>query len=165
MKFTTVWKFFPVFITKSKDGWAHASGPVIKLPDDCHDVVVKHELFHVKQFYALLLPALILCIALPLLAVAYLPITSFWAISLFTYAPVGLVILTMVWWNSDFLRYRRECAAYGESLRNLKTSMLGQMLQSYAFTLSANKSHYDFDVTKDEAAERIAKRHSDGRLI
>lgn len=165
MKFTTVWKFFPVFITKSKDGWAHASGPVIKLPDDCHDVVVQHELFHVKQFYALLLPVLLLCIALPLLAATYLPITSVSIISILTLMPVSLSVLALVWWNSDFLRYRRECAAYGESLRHLKTSMMGHMLQSYAFTLSANKKHYDFDVTSDEAAERIAKRHSDGRLI
>lgn len=149
MRLHRVWGILPVVALRSRDGWGHARGPVIWLPDDATAVLVAHELFHVKQFYALL--ALIV-------ALICVPVGAGWPPAIGG-AVAGVLAL---WWAlSARSRYWREAAAYGESLRRLGTAAHA----GYYARLLADDPHYDLSVTRDTARARILKRYSDGRLI
>jgi len=159
MKIKFVWGILPVIITKSKNTWGHARAFFVKLPDNHGKPMYEHELFHVKQFYAMLF-LYVTTVSAMIYGLNYLDLrqdVSF-GISMLTSA-------AMIWmYLNDWMKFRKETAAYGESLRNIKPSDRESVARHYARVLSSSEN-YDLEITYEEALEKILKRQEDGRLF
>ena len=167
MKLTTVWGILPVISLKSKDSWGHAKGPLIWLPENHTKALYRHELFHVKQWYAesaVFLAGSALVYTAAKLAADSFPalVANVWAITILVALVVGICFSK--WTNSKRQHFRRETAAYGESLRNMPSTYVNAQAMHYARTL-ATSDRYGLNVSTDEALQRIKDRFEDGRLF
>lgn len=167
MKLTTVWGILPVISLKSKDSWGHAKGPLIWLPEHHTKALYRHELFHVKQWYAeqlVFITAITLAFNAMTIAAVYMP---FLAQNGWVIPAVGALVVGVsfhFWTNSKRQHFRRETAAYGESLRNMPSTYVNAQAIHYARTL-ATSDRYGLNVSTDEALQRIKDRFEDGRLF
>ena len=167
MKLTTVWGVLPVISLKSKDGWGHAKGPVIWLPKGESEVITSHELFHVKQWYAenaVFVAASAVLICAKAIASIYVPFIAQNETPVIITAALIAGLSFHFWSNSKRHKFRRETAAYGESLRNMNAVHRDVQAVHYSKVL-ARSDRYDFDVTEGEALKRIKERFEDGRLF
>lgn len=155
--------FLPYVQTRSSDGWGHARGPWVTVPEKSwHDMVLRrHEEWHVAQWYALM--AIIVVVG----AAGRFAIEHFGVdIPPFTAFAVAAIIVAFVVSSDSFTR-RKEAAAYGESLRarSEEGRAMDRPARRYAAIL-ANSDVYDLhDPNTDEALRLILKRFEDGRLF
>lgn len=161
MKVRTVWGVLPVFIFKSKDSWGHARGLLVWLPDDHDRSMMQHELFHAKQWYIFWGLYMAACT----LASSVISRTGFdpFGYGLGISSLVAILLIAVMFgevWNSKWLRWRRETAAYGESVRHRKHAWV---IDYYARLLAENEN-YSFGYSYEESRQRIIRRARDGRL-
>lgn len=159
-----VWGIFPVFVRKSKDSMGHAKGFFIWLPDDAEEAMVKHELFHVKQFLAFL-GIVSLIVFASALFIVFLKENGIQVNDFITYS-AGAVIgfISSVVYGMKRVRFRLEAAAYGESLRYITENRRLEVQRHYARALAMGEN-YDFDRTYEETYSLINQRFKDGKII
>ena len=162
IRFALAKGILPYIATLSKDDWGRARGPWVRLPaKNWRDpVMIAHEEHHVAQWYAVIGGAVLIGTA-GTVGAAKLALFE----PAFAAVLVGVAALTL--WNSNRLRFRREAAAYGESLRQIeaKGGDVETQANHYARILASHAT-YDLDeVSTVEARRMIDDRYERGGLF
>jgi hypothetical protein len=150
-----VWGFLPVIYRKSRDTWGHARGIFVYLPETYSNVLRRHEVFHVKQWYAVYLPSA---------ATSAAALIHPFLIAV----PIALMALASIIYWLPKVRVRREVAAYGESIRaeNPQTPEAEEHLISYyAYVMDTAEAYSYEKETLEGIKEMIRRRVKDGHLL
>lgn len=135
----------PAIIFKTNDPkWSYARGPFVFMSRKHGAVTLRHELFHVRQFWALLGLGVVLAFALALLVLNFNWLA--FLVPFMIAAPVALFEL------NDQLDFQKEAAAYAESVRN------GGSLDVAARNLSEDNKFYTYDKSYEECRREIERR-------
>lgn len=150
----TVFGILPFFVRKSEDNWGRAKGAVVYMPEGVGEdtALFAHEVFHVKQFYALVVAML------SLVGASFF--ISPWFIS-------GCLALGLISRTTKF-QERKEISAYGESVRFLVdkyTANAKVHIDHYAMVFDTSDGKYKEHLTLEEIKDGISKRYEDGRLF
>ena len=154
MNIVYVWGIFPTFILETDRRFSSTIGPVIRLSKTASEQTYFHEVWHVKQFYALILPLLAISFVLLLFS------------GFLSY--MMMVVSIMIWagWQAlPFGKFVRETAAYGESLRRTPDNRRTPELISRYAEAAVTEDGENIGYSVERARKRILSKFASGELF